>query len=63
MSLPLASGDWVYLYAFQDVGNRQAVGWQVGARCLKNCGQCLTTGSLDQPPVLSLLLYSDQSRQ
>jgi hypothetical protein len=47
MFLSLASGKWVYLYAFQDVGNRRTVGWQVGARCLKNCGQCFTTGSLD----------------
>ena len=29
--LPLASGAWAYLYAFQDACTKHVVGWQVQA--------------------------------
>ena len=62
--LPLAHGEWTYLYAFQDVASKQVVGWQVGATMPEE----LLTRALQrafgaQPPTPGLLVHSDPGGQ
>jgi len=62
--LPLASGDWAYLCAFQDVASKQVVGWQVGATMPEE----LVTTALQrafwaQSPPAGLLVHSDRGGQ
>ncbi len=62
--LPLASGQWVYLCAFQDAFTRQVVGWRV----LDTMPEELVTSALRQAllarqPALGLLVHSDRGGQ
>ncbi|MBO3273543.1 IS3 family transposase, partial [Hymenobacter defluvii] len=62
--LPLASGEWAYLCAFQDMTSKQVVGWQVGA----TMPEALVTRALQrafwsQPPTPGLLVHSDRGGQ
>ena len=62
--LPLASGAWVYLCAFQDVGTKLVVGWQVRA----DMPEALVTSTLQrallaQRPAPGLIVHSDRGGQ
>ena len=62
--LPLASGAWVYLCAFQDVCPKHVVGWQVRA----DMPEALITGALQrallaQRPAPGLIVHSDWGEQ
>jgi putative transposase len=62
--LPLASGGWVYLCAFQDMASKQVVGWQVGATMPEE----LVTNALQRafwahPPTPGLVVHSDRGGQ
>ncbi|AWM35151.1 IS3 family transposase [Hymenobacter nivis] len=62
--LPLASGQWVYCCAFQDVCTKQVVGWQVRA----DMPEALVTTALQrallaQPPSPGLIVHSDRGGQ
>ena len=62
--LPLASGQWAYLCAFQDACTRQVVGWRV----LDTMPEELVTSALRQAllarqPVSGLLIHSDRGGQ
>ena len=62
--LPLASGDWAYLCAFQDMASKQVVGWHVMATMPEE----LITTALQrafwaQPPTPDLLVHSDRGGQ
>ena len=61
--LPLANGTWAYLCAFQDVGTKQVVGWQVRA----DMPEALVTSALQrallaQWPAPGLIVHSDRGR-
>lgn len=62
--LPLASGNWVYCCAFQDVCTKQVVGWQVRA----DMPEALVTSALQrallaQRPAPGLIVHSDRGGQ
>jgi putative transposase len=62
--LPLASGQWVYCCAFQDVCTKQVVGWQVRA----DMPEALVTTALQrallaQRPSPGLIVHSDRGGQ
>ena len=62
--LPLASGQWAYLCAFQDACTRQVVGWRV----LDTMPEELVTSALRQAllarqPAPGLLVHSDRGGQ
>ena len=62
--LPLASGNWVYCCAFQDVCTKQVVGWQVRA----DMPEALITTALQrallaQRPCPGLIVHSDRGGQ
>jgi len=62
--LPLASGDWAYLCAFQDMASKQVVGWHVMATMPEG----LITTALQrafwaQPPTPDLLMHADRGGQ
>ena len=62
--LPLASGQWAYLCAFQDAYTRQVVGWRV----LDTMPEGLVTSALRQAllarqPAPGLLVHSDRGGQ
>ncbi|AMR25452.1 hypothetical protein A0257_22430 (plasmid) [Hymenobacter psoromatis] len=62
--LPLASGNWVYCCAFQDVCTKQVVGWQVRA----DMPEALVTTALQrallaQRPAPGLLVHADRGGQ
>ncbi|RZK90393.1 MAG: IS3 family transposase, partial [Hymenobacter sp.] len=62
--LPLASGDWAYLCAFQDMVSKQVVGWHV----MNTMPEELITTALQrafwaQPPTPDLLVHSDRGGQ
>lgn len=62
--LPLASGQWVYCCAFQDVCTKQVVGWQVRA----DMPEALVTTALQrallaQRPAAGLIVHSDRGGQ
>ena len=62
--LPLASGQWVYCCAFQDVCTKQVVGWQVRA----DMPEALVTTALQrallaQRPAPGLIVHSDRGGQ
>ena len=61
--LPLASGAWAYLCAFQDVYTKLVVGWQVRA----DMPEALVTSALQramlaQRPAPGLMVHSDRGR-
>ena len=61
--LPLASGNWAYLCAFQDMCTKQVVGWQVRA----DMSEVLVTSALQrallaQRPAPGLVVHSDRGR-
>jgi len=63
-ALPLASGAWAYLCAFQDACTNQVVGWQV----LATMPEALVTTALQrallaQRPAPGLLVHSDRGGQ
>jgi putative transposase len=62
--LPLATGHWAYLCAFQDVASKLVVGWQVGATMPEE----LVTSALQrafwaQPLTPDLVVHSDRGGQ
>lgn len=62
--LPLASGAWAYLCAFQDTCTKQVVGWQVRA----DMPEALVTSALQrallaQRPAPGLIVHSDRGGQ
>ena len=62
--LPLASGNWVYCCAFQDVCTKQVVGWQVRV----DMPEALVTTALQrallaQRPAPGLIVHSDRGGQ
>ncbi|MBC8082017.1 MAG: IS3 family transposase, partial [Hymenobacter sp.] len=62
--LPLASGEWAYLCAYQDMASKQVVGWQVGAAMSEE----LVTTALQralwaQLPTPGQLVHSDRGGQ
>jgi len=62
--LPLASGAWAYLCAFQDVCTKHVVGWQVRA----DMPEALVTSALQrallaQRPAPGLIVHSDRGGQ
>ncbi len=62
--LPLASGAWAYLCAFQDVCTKHVVGWQVRA----DMSEVLVTSALQrallaQRPAPGLIVHSDRGGQ
>lgn len=62
--LPLASGDWAYLCAFQDVCTKQVVGWQVRADMTEALvTSALQRGLLAQRPAPGLIIHSDRGGQ
>ena len=62
--LPLASGDWAYLCAFQDVASKRVVGWHVMATMPE---ELITTAwqraFLAQQPAAGLVVHSDRGGQ
>ena len=62
--LPLASGQWAYLCAFQDVYSRQVVGWQVLATMPEDLvTSALRRALLARQPAPGLLVHSDRGGQ
>jgi transposase InsO family protein len=62
--LPLASGDWAYLRAFQDMGTKHVVGWHVGATMPEEfVTTALQRAFFSQPPTPGLLVLSDRGGQ
>ena len=62
-SLPLASGAWAYLCAFQDVCTTHVVGWQVRADMPEAlASSALQRALLAQRPAPGLLVHSDRGR-
>jgi len=62
--LPLASGQWVYCCAFQDVCTKQVVGWQVRAdRPEALVTTALQRALLAQRPAPGLLVNADRGGQ
>lgn len=62
--LPLASGQWAYLCAFQDAATRQVVGWHV----LASMPEALVTTALERAllarrPAAGLVVHSDRGGQ
>jgi putative transposase len=59
--LPLASGNWVYCCAFQDVYTKQVVGWQVRADMPETLvTTALQRALLAQRPAPGLIVHSDR---
>ena len=62
--LPLASGDWAYLCAFQDVASKHIVGWHVMATMPEELiTTALQRALLAQQPTAGLLVHSDRGGQ
>ncbi|HEX8427535.1 IS3 family transposase [Hymenobacter sp.] len=62
--LPLASGQWAYLCAFQDVTSKHVVGWHVAASMPEELGTtALQRAFLAQPATPGLLVHSDRGGQ
>jgi putative transposase len=62
--LPLASGQWAYLCAFQDAYTRQVVGWQVRATMPEELvTSALRRALLARQPAPGLLIHSDRGGQ
>ncbi|GAA4506844.1 hypothetical protein GCM10023172_36580 [Hymenobacter ginsengisoli] len=62
--LPLASGQWAYLCAFQDAYSRQVVGWQVLATMPEELvTSALRRALLARQPAPGLLVHSDRGGQ
>ena len=62
--LPLASGQWVYCCAFQDVCTKQVVGWQVRADMPEALViSALQRALLAQQPAAGLIVHSDRGGQ
>ena len=62
--LPLASGAWAYLCAFQDSFTRQVVGWQVlGTMPEELVTSALRRALLARTPVAGLVVHSDRGGQ
>lgn len=62
--LPLASGQWAYLCAFQDAYTRQVVGWQVLATMPEELvTSALRRALLANQPAAGLLVHSDRGGQ
>ncbi|WP_375417598.1 IS3 family transposase [uncultured Hymenobacter sp.] len=62
--LPLASGQWTYLCAFQDAHTRQVVGWQVLATMPEELvTSALRRALLARQPAAGLLVHSDRGGQ
>lgn len=62
--LPLASGQWAYLCAFQAAYTRQVVGWQVLATMPQELGiSALRRALLARRPAPGLLVHSDRGGQ
>jgi putative transposase len=62
--LPLASGQWAYLCAFQDAYSRQVVGWQVLATMPEELvTSVLRRALLARRPTPGLLVHSDRGGQ
>jgi transposase InsO family protein len=60
----LASGDWAYLCAFQDVASKQVVGWHVMATMPEELiTTALHRALLAQQPAAGLLVHSDRGGQ
>jgi putative transposase len=61
--LPLASGSWAYLCAFQAMDTKHMVGWQVGASMRKELViNVLQRAFFAQLPTPGLLVHSDRGR-
>ena len=62
--LPLASGAWAYLCAFQDMASKQVVGWHVMATMPEELvTTALQRALLAQQPAPDLLVHSDRGGQ
>lgn len=62
--LPLATGTWAYLCAFQDVASNHVPGWHVAATVPEELvTTALQQGFLAQPPTPELLVRSDRGGQ
>ena len=62
--LPLASGQWAYLAAFQDAFTRQVVGWQVLDTMLEELVlTALRRALLAHSPAAGLVIHSDRGGQ
>ncbi|MGI4871146.1 MAG: IS3 family transposase [Janthinobacterium lividum] len=62
--LPLASGQWAYLCAFQDAFTRQVVGWRVlGSMPEELVTSALRQALLARQPAPGLLVHSDRGGQ
>jgi putative transposase len=62
--LPLASGNWVYLCAFQDSFTRQVVGWHVMATMPEELiTSALRRALLARQPAAGLIVHSDRGGQ
>jgi putative transposase len=62
--LPLASGQWAYLWAFQDAHTRQVVGWQMLATMLEDLlASALRRALLARQPAPGLLVHADRGGQ
>ena len=62
--LPLATGAWAYLCAFQDVASKHVVGWHVMATMPEELiTTALQRAFLAQPPTPGLLVHSDRGGQ
>lgn len=62
--LPLASGAWAYLCAFQDRFTRQLVGWQVRETMPEELGlSALRRALLARAPAPGLVVHSDRGGQ
>jgi putative transposase len=62
--LPLASGAWAYLCAFQDAASKHIVGWHVMATMPEELiTTALQRALLAQQPVAGLLVHSDRGGQ
>ncbi|SMC00710.1 Integrase catalytic region [Hymenobacter roseosalivarius DSM 11622] len=62
--LPLASGDWAYLCAFQDMARKHVVGWHVMATMPEELiTTALQRALLAQQPTAGLLVHSDRGGQ
>lgn len=62
--LPLASGEWAYLCAFQDVASKHVVGWHVMATMPEELiTTALQRALLSQQPAAGLLVHSDRGGQ
>ena len=62
--LPLATGNWAYLCAFQDAATKHVVGWHVGATMPEELvTTALQRALFAQPLTLDLVVHSDRGGQ